>query len=822
MESPSHLPRIDEKREEFLRAAGDHYAYGLGDSAFQQQCTTEFGPSLASTTYLDYAASAPAPLSALHRFTEKIRSTLYSNPHSRSSSSIATSLEIERCRGRILKDLFGLDDAQKRSQWDVIFTAGATAAMKLVAEAFSWQNGSKYYYLKQSHTSLVGVRGCALSRGAVVAAMDVNDMLECSQDDSSPTLFAYPAQCNATGQRLGLGYGVQLKRRHPQACILLDAAAYLSTAILDLASIPINQAPDFIPCSFYKIVGYPTGLGCLIVKRSSASYLQRTSYFGGGTIDAISVSSPFWSQPRRSVVPGPIHERFEDGTLPFLDIIALDQALDVHQHLYQSQQHVSRHVSALTRFATRELSLLRHANGCPVVQQHRAFSGSEYLEEPGPTIGFSLLGPSSEFIGHVHLEQLAAINGFQMRTGGLCNTGILTSTFDISDEEWMSEYNRGRSCWDDEEFTSSPQDQTRPLGIVRISFGASSTIDDVLQWLSFIRRYFVVSETVVALYKPLSTPRSSAPAAAKLKTLMLYPIKSCGGQSIPRNSSWQIIATGLRYDREWLLIDNASRRTLSQKQYPRMALIRPSVDLKRRKLVVCAPGMADLVLPLDTSDEDTASANVCSDIVAVAPSGESADEWFSAFLDLQCTLHRLSAGASRHAHFDRATGSVPILLSNESPFLLITQPSVDQVNEWIRDNRNSDISAAEDPVHPACFRANFLLSSPPSSSSSSSLPPFFEDHVDLLRIGTQTFQVLARCRRCLMICVNQKTGCKTKEPFSCLARKRKSARGKIEFGVHLMWREDLSEGDGEATVCVGDAVTLASLREGEEGGAGYS
>jgi molybdenum cofactor sulfurtransferase len=133
---------------------------------------------------------------------------------------------------------------------------------------------------------------------------------------------------------------------------------------------------------------------------------------------------------------------------------------------------------------------------------------------------------------------------------------------------------------------------------------------------------------------------------------------------------------------------------------------------------------------------------------------------------------------------------------------------VDQVNEWIKEG--SGDANLEEPIHPACFRANFLLA---TGSTSPPLQPFIEDTVDLLRIGTETFQVLARCRRCLMVCVNQTTGCKTKEPFSCLARKRKSARGKIEFGVHLMWREDLSRGGARPTVRVGDLVTFASLRE---------
>ncbi|KAJ7151530.1 molybdenum cofactor sulfurase [Mycena filopes] len=808
MQQPTHFPNIHNKRREFLEEEETNgYAYGLGDAVFTRQRELEY-PQLKCTTYLDYAASGIAPVSTLRSFAENVATNLYSNPHSRSSSSVATSLEIQKCRGRVLQDLFGLEDATSRSQWDVIFTAGATASMKLVGEAFPWQEGSKYRYLKQSHTSLVGVRACALTRGALVAAMNVDEMLEHTQDDSSPTLYAYPAQCNSTGQRLGLGYSKLLKERHPNGLVLLDAAAYLSTAVLDLQSLPIELAPDFIACSFYKIVGYPTGLGCLVVKRSSASFLQRNGYFGGGTIDAVSLSSPFWTQPRRSLIPGPIHERFEDGTLPFLNIIALLHALDTHRRLYKSHRRVATHVTALRRFATREVALIRHGNGRPVVRQHRAFDGAHYLEEPGPIIGFSLLDPSSEYIGHVHLETLATVNGFQIRTGGLCNTGVLASVFDITDQNLMDEYARGRSCWDDEEFTSATKDISHPLGMARISFGASSTIDDVLQWVSFIRRYFVVSDAAVTLSKPLSTAPTT-PGAASLQTLVLYPIKSCAGQVLPRHRNWQIVPSGLLYDREWMLVDVSSGKTLSQKQYPRMALVRPSVDLDRRVLIVSAPEMPKLILPLDMPEQEAAAANVCSDVVAVTSSGASADEWFSTFLEVQCALQRFFGGPSRHAHFDRTTThSVPILLSNESPFLLISQPSVDQVNRWIGEGCG-DGDAPDTPVHASCFRANFLLGS--STAPALPLPPFFEDAVDLLRIGTETFQVLARCRRCLMVCVNQATGCKTKEPFSCLARNRKSPRGKIEFGVHLMWREDLSQGGSTPTVRGGDPVTFLTL-----------
>jgi molybdenum cofactor sulfurtransferase len=60
----------------------------------------------------------------------------------------------------------------------------------------------------------------------------------------------------------------------------LDAAAYVSTSLLSLAE--VDTSPDFITISFYKMFGYPTGLGALIV-RSELESILRKRYFGGGT-----------------------------------------------------------------------------------------------------------------------------------------------------------------------------------------------------------------------------------------------------------------------------------------------------------------------------------------------------------------------------------------------------------------------------------------------------------------------------------------------------------------------------------------------------------
>ncbi|KAK4705574.1 molybdenum cofactor sulfurtransferase, partial [Phenoliferia sp. Uapishka_3] len=812
-------PSIDQpwirevSRRTFIAEAGSAYGEGKGDAAFAAQREKEY-PALRDTVYLDHAASPPAPLSTLHAFTTSISQTLYSNPHSRSTSSLKTSDEISSARTRVLSELFGVASPSARSRWDVIFTSGATAALKLVSESYPWKESpthgrARYRYLKEAHTSLVGIRGPALENGADVESMD-DEAIEkwlASPSNKSREIFAYPAQCNATGSRLGLDIGRVVKKRDRSTAVLLDASAYLSTSPLDLDSLPFDEAPDFIVCSFYKLFGYPTGLGCLVVKLSdTGSELLSTgsrAYFGGGTIDAISVDAPFWSFSRRSPatapVPSshppsprhsnrsspaprsatpssdslsytpptsvscsfpsrsltPIHDAFEDGTLPFLSIIALNHAMTVHRQLYTSNSAVSSHTTALASFARRELSSLRHANGSPAVLLHKAFGSLVQIQEPGPTIAFTLMGPLGKPVGHVFLDRLASINSFQLRTGGLCNTGVLSEVCSLDDTDLLEGYHKGRRCWDDGEllyyywkqlalirlpsFAAAEEfydkDDSKPLGLARISFGASSTVDDVLDFIEFVRRYFVVSEEVISLQHEPAVEAGSA----VLKSVVLYPIKSCGGQALSPAQSWDIAPTGLVFDREWMLVSPSTGLTLSQKRIPRMALIRPVVDLESRLLHVTAIGMPDLHIPLDDTfgaNTELSDASLCGDVVSVRSSTSAVDTWFSSFLGVACRLARLPPNESRHGHFDRATQLVPILLSNESPFLLISQESVDRVNDWIEDD------TTHPRIDPACFRANFIVAG---------TTPFAEDVASVLRIGEETFSVLARYAGALLL-----------------------------------------------------------------------
>lgn len=200
----------------------------------------------------------------------------------------------------------------------MIFTSGCTAALRLVADSFPWraptesEAGSHFCYLTDSHTSVVGIRGVASGRGAAalpVSPQEVEGRATvrggggADDDDEeacrTPHLFCYPAQSNFSGKKYPLGHveGIQARRLYP-ACerpgrwlVLLDAASLVSCSPLDLRACPA----DFVPVSFYKVFGFPTGLGALLVSQRAAGMLSK-SYFGGGTAAAYLAGEDYYVQ----------------------------------------------------------------------------------------------------------------------------------------------------------------------------------------------------------------------------------------------------------------------------------------------------------------------------------------------------------------------------------------------------------------------------------------------------------------------------------------------------------------------------------------------
>lgn len=170
--------------------------------------------------------------------------------------------------------------------------------------------------------------------------------------------------------------------------------------------------------------------------------------------------------------------------------------MDTHTRLYGSFESISTHVSSLTSFALNALSSLKHYTSKPLIRIHSSHSSQS---SRGPIIGFTVIDPHGTPIGHSHLSNLATLAGIQIRTGGLCNTGIIARLSSLSDDDLLGLYESGRVCGDNTDFAVGEDGAKKPLGVGRISFGPTTRMSDVLAFIDFLKRYFLVSEGAQAL-----------------------------------------------------------------------------------------------------------------------------------------------------------------------------------------------------------------------------------------------------------------------------------------------------------------------------------
>lgn len=239
----------------------------------------------------------------------------------------------------------------------------------------------------------------------------------------------------------------------------------------------------------------------------------------------------------------------------------------------------------------------------------------------------------------------------------------------------------------------------------------------------------------------------------------MYPIKSCGG--IPVEAS-EVDRRGLRHDRRWMLVDETGC-FMSQRRFPRMALIR--VRIEPDGLVVDAPSMHSLEVPLQPPAGRLMLTRVWDDLVESLTVGDEADRWFSGFLDVSCRLVYLPDESVRPV--DPAYGGPgdQVGLADGFPFLLISEASLADLNARL-----------EEPVPMDRFRPNLVVRG---------CEPFAEDNWKLVRIGSIIFRVVKPCERCAITTVNQRTATTSKEPLRTLARYRRS-RKKVLLGQNLI------------------------------------
>ncbi|MDQ7024290.1 MAG: aminotransferase class V-fold PLP-dependent enzyme, partial [Anaerolineae bacterium] len=272
-----------------------------------------------SQVYLDYTGGGLYADSQIKQHMTMLMSGVYGNPHSGNPTSLATTKLDEQAR-RYVFEFFNADP----DDYAVIFTPNASGALRIVGESYPFEENGQYLLTFDNHNSVNGIREFARNKGATVTYVPVippdlrieEKVLQGHLDKALPNgnnLFAFPAQSNFSGVQHHLHW---IDYAHDKGWdVLLDAAAFAPTNRLD-----INKwQPDFVALSFYKIFGYPTGVGALIAQRSRLGKLRRP-WFAGGTITVASVQGN-----RHYLEEG--EAAFEDGTIDYLNLPAVEIGL---------------------------------------------------------------------------------------------------------------------------------------------------------------------------------------------------------------------------------------------------------------------------------------------------------------------------------------------------------------------------------------------------------------------------------------------------------------------------------------------------------------
>jgi selenocysteine lyase/cysteine desulfurase len=389
----------------------------VNEKDFEELRTQEFSRlDEGGHVYLDYTGSGLYAECQLHDNDAFLEHHVLGNPHSENPASMTATELVEQARADVL-DFFGADP----EEFAVIFTSNASAALKLVGESFPFRPGSRFTLLRDDHNSVLGIRMFAQAKGADVTYLPLDEELrldagaEIPPGGEGPSLFAFPAQSNFSGVKHPLSLIGQARDLGYR--VLLDAAAYAPTSRLDLGV----SRPDFTAVAFYKMFGYPTGLGALIARKEALTELVRP-WFAGGTVEFVSTQTGVHRLRADA-------ESFEDGTPNFLGIAAVPRGLGFLRAV--GMQHVSTHVARMTGRVLEILLGARHADGSPAVVLY----GPDDTSRRGGTVSFNLLDPDGRVVPFGIVERAAAAVGISVRGGCFCNPGAAEKALDLPADE---------------------------------------------------------------------------------------------------------------------------------------------------------------------------------------------------------------------------------------------------------------------------------------------------------------------------------------------------------------------------------------------------
>jgi hypothetical protein len=246
----------------------------------------------------------------------------------------------------------------------------------------------------------------------------------------------------------------------------------------------------------------------------------------------------------------------------------------------------------------------------------------------------------------------------------------------------------------------------------------------------------------------------------ELAAIRVHPVKSCRAIEPAR---WPLDATGLRHDRRFMVVD-AAGRCLTQREHPRLALVRTA--LEPAALVLEVPGGAPLAVPLAAAGGRRVEIEVWRHRGPALDCGDAAAALLSTHLGVACRLVRLAPDHARRVNPAFFPGEAHTTFTDGYPLLLLSEASLADLNRRLPS-----------PLPVDRFRPNLVVRGS---------VPYAEDAWRRIRVGEVEIAVVKPCDRCVVTTTDQATGARDgSEPLRTLATYRRTGAG-VLFGQNAV------------------------------------
>lgn len=253
-----------------------------------------------------------------------------------------------------------------------------------------------------------------------------------------------------------------------------------------------------------------------------------------------------------------------------------------------------------------------------------------------------------------------------------------------------------------------------------------------------------------------------------IAALYTYPVKSCAGI---RHEQVELDARGLRYDRQWMVV-GSDGKFITQRESPKMALARTAITAD--ELILTAPDVEPLHVPLAERDGERRSVMVWQDTVEGIDAGDTAAAWFSALIGMPARLVRMPDSYERWSSTEYTDRPGVLSFADGYPLLFISEASLDDLNARLTARGKAQVTMNR-------FRPNVVVAG---------CEPYAEDTWREITIGGIRFEVVKPCARCAITTVDQAVGHSpdVREPLATLATYRRGANGGAMFGQNVLHR----------------------------------